>query len=160
MTPMQRLPILRRFDSALLRLVRCSRGASALELALLSPVLLLLLVGVFDFGSAIRGKMQLNNAATAGAQFAVLDDRDANGLRTAVSSATPLGGDFTVTTARVCECLDGRVVSCSSPDSCGTGTRRRQFIEVAVSRPFPLLLDYPGVANPLSLTGRSRIQVD
>lgn len=160
MTPMPGLPILRQVRLAFVRFARCSRGASAVELALLSPVLLLLLVGVFDFGMAINGKMQLNNAATAGAQFAVLDDRDAEGLRAAVSSATQLGGDFRVATARICECLDGRVVSCSSPDSCGTGTRRRQFIEVAVSRPFALLLDYPGVANPLSLTGRSRIQVD
>jgi len=146
--------------SLLIGLARCRKGASAIELALLSPLFLLLLVGVFDFGMAIIGKMQLNNAATAGAQYAILDDRDADGLQQAVVSATSLGGDFSVATARVCECLDGRVVTCSNPDSCGIGVRRRQFIEVAVTRLFAMVLDYPGLANPLPLTGRSRIQID
>jgi Flp pilus assembly pilin Flp len=142
-------------------LLRCREGASAVELALLTPLLLLLLVGVFDFGTAIRQKMQLNNAATAGAQYAVLDDRNAAGLQQAIANATALsGGDFTVATSRVCECLDGRSVTCSNADACGVGARRRFFLEISVSRPHETMFDYPGMSNPFPLTGRSRMQVE
>jgi Flp pilus assembly protein TadG len=143
------------------RLLRSRDGASALELALLTPLLLLLMVGVFDFGSAIVRKMQLNNAASVGAQYAILDDRDADALLQAISNATQLaGGDLSIATARVCECLDGRVVTCSSPDSCGVGARRRFFLEVSVTSSFATFFDYPAMDNPLALTGRSRIQVE
>lgn len=146
---------------AVLSLLRCRNGASAVELALLTPLLLLLLVGVFDFGTAILRKMQLNNAATVGAQYAVLDDRNADGLQQAIANATELsGGDFTVATSRVCECLDGRSVTCSNADACGTGARRRFFLEVSVSRAHATMFDYPRVGNPLTLTGRSRVQVE
>jgi len=47
------------------------RGAQLLELALVLPILLLLVVGVWDFGSLLLLKDRLTNAAREGARIAV-----------------------------------------------------------------------------------------
>jgi len=48
----------------------CSAGASALaEFAISLPLLVVLVVGIFDFGGAFNQKQQLNNAVREGARF-------------------------------------------------------------------------------------------
>lgn len=51
---------------------RCERGASAVEFALIVPVLLLLIGGIIDFGRAYYQEIQLSNAARDGARLASL----------------------------------------------------------------------------------------
>jgi Flp pilus assembly protein TadG len=46
------------------------RGASIVELALISPIMVLLVFGVLDLGRAYRMNIQLENAAREGAAFA------------------------------------------------------------------------------------------
>jgi Flp pilus assembly protein TadG len=48
------------------------RGATAVEFALLLPVLLLLLFGVIDFGRALNAQITLTQAAREGARLAAL----------------------------------------------------------------------------------------
>lgn len=47
------------------------RGQSLVEFALILPVLVLLLMGVFDFGSAVYAYSVVNSAAREGARFAI-----------------------------------------------------------------------------------------
>lgn len=49
---------------------RCS-GAQILEFALATPLLLVMAIGILDFGQAFNLKQKLNNAAREGARFAV-----------------------------------------------------------------------------------------
>jgi Flp pilus assembly protein TadG len=48
------------------------RGATAVEFALLLPVLLLLLFGIIDFGRALNAQVTLTQAAREGARLAAL----------------------------------------------------------------------------------------
>lgn len=48
---------------------RKSRGQSVVELAIITPILLLMLVGVFDLGRALSAYMTVGNAAGAGASY-------------------------------------------------------------------------------------------
>ncbi|HEY2049947.1 MAG TPA: TadE family protein [Caulobacteraceae bacterium] len=48
-----------------------TRGVAALEMTLAMPFMILLLMGVFDFGTYAYDTMQVNAAAAAGAQAAV-----------------------------------------------------------------------------------------
>jgi Flp pilus assembly protein TadG len=51
---------------------RRDRGATAVEFALLLPVLLLLLFGIIDFGRALNAQITLTQAAREGARLAAL----------------------------------------------------------------------------------------
>jgi len=54
-----------------------SRGQTLVEFALLSPIIILLLVGIIDFGVAMDRRIVLQHAAREGARMAaVTDDMD------------------------------------------------------------------------------------
>lgn len=52
---------------------RTDRGASAVEFALVMPILVLVLVGIVNFGFVLAQQISLNNAARQAARYAVVD---------------------------------------------------------------------------------------
>jgi Flp pilus assembly protein TadG len=52
-------------------LLQSSEGAQLVEFALVLPLFLAMVVGIFDFGQAYNLKQKLNNAAREGARFAI-----------------------------------------------------------------------------------------
>jgi hypothetical protein len=52
-----------------LRLLASAQAASLAEFAIALPLLVVLVVGIFDFGGAFNMKQELNNAAREGARF-------------------------------------------------------------------------------------------
>ena len=62
------------------------KGAATVEFALVVPFLLLLLVGVFEFGRAIMVQQILTNAAREGARRAVVEGATAAEVETLVVS--------------------------------------------------------------------------
>jgi Flp pilus assembly protein TadG len=69
---------------------RRDRGASAVEFALLLPVLLLLLFGIVDFGRAINAQITLTQAAREGARVAALGQSAASVQNRVTTAAAPL----------------------------------------------------------------------
>jgi Flp pilus assembly protein TadG len=59
------------FHSSRWVFLRSSEGAQLVEFALVLPLLLALVVGIFDFGQAYNLKQKLNNAAREGARFSI-----------------------------------------------------------------------------------------
>src|SRR5690349_9007117 len=53
-------------------MARTERGASAVEFAIILPVLFLVIAGIVDFGRFFFLKIQLTNAAREGARMAVV----------------------------------------------------------------------------------------
>src|SRR5690349_6991833 len=66
------------------------RGATAVEVALLMPILLMLVMGVVDFGRALHAQITLTQAAREGVRVAALKQSGA-GTRTQ-NAATGLSG--------------------------------------------------------------------
>jgi Flp pilus assembly protein TadG len=52
---------------------RTERGASAVEFALVVPILVLVLAGIVNFGFVLAQQISLNNGARQAARFAVVD---------------------------------------------------------------------------------------
>ncbi len=50
------------------------RGASTVELAIILPVLILILFGIFEFGLAYRDYLAITHAAREGARLAAVDE--------------------------------------------------------------------------------------
>lgn len=72
--------------------IRDDRGAAAVEMALVLPILLLLVFGIIDFGRMLNTQIQLTEAAREGARAAAIQNTtDAAEARvTAVLGATPV----------------------------------------------------------------------
>ncbi|MFJ8963442.1 TadE/TadG family type IV pilus assembly protein [Lentzea sp. NPDC102401] len=64
------------------------RGATAVEVALLMPIVLVLVMGIVDFGWAVRAQITLTQAAREGVRVAALGQPDPGGR--AVLAATGL----------------------------------------------------------------------
>lgn len=86
---------------------RCGdRGAAAVEFALIVPILLLLVVGIIQFGRVFSLQIQLSGAANAGARYlAVHPTEPAEARNRTRAAATNLGltdGEIAVTAAAPC----------------------------------------------------------
>lgn len=65
------------------------RGDSLVELAIILPVLLLILMGILDFGRAAYAYNVVANAAREGSRYAMVAPTDIAGIQSAVWSKTP-----------------------------------------------------------------------
>jgi Flp pilus assembly protein TadG len=68
-----------------MRRIKSERGAALLEAAITLPLLLLVSVGIFEFGRAYQTWQILTNAAREGARIAVLSDSSNSDITARVS---------------------------------------------------------------------------
>jgi Flp pilus assembly protein TadG len=68
---------------------RRERGASAVEFAIVFPVLFLVLAGIIDFGRAYFYQVQLTNAAREGARAASVSTLTADQIKARTAAAVP-----------------------------------------------------------------------
>jgi len=74
------------------------RGATAVEFALLLPLLLLLVFGIIDFGRAINAQITLTQAAREGARLAALGQPNVvSGTQAAATGLSLSPGNIAVT---------------------------------------------------------------
>src|SRR5438270_6185878 len=81
---------------------RSERGQSLIETALTLPLLLMVSVGIFEFGRAYQTWQVVTNAAREGARMSVLPDSTVSGVQDRVrtyltNGALPRAADATVT---------------------------------------------------------------
>lgn len=85
------------------------RGAAAVEMAVVLPLLLLLLIGIMEYGRAFNVQVSLTQAAREGARHAAIhyndDDLDVEG--TALAAAPSLAGLGVAVTHNADECSPG-----------------------------------------------------
>lgn len=128
------------------------RGASAVEFAMIAPVMVIMLTGLLDYALAALHRMELESAARSGAQYAMIDSSDTSVIETTVQNSTNLDvADMTVTITEFCECSDGSSVDCSG--TCVSGDVRG-YMQISASYDYsPFIL--PGT---MTLTGESTIR--
>ena len=97
--------------SRFLRLGNWQRGASAVEFAILLPLMLLILGGITDFGRAMFTEIQLQNAAREGARAAVVSSASSDEIIDRASSSAPNMSDLTVTVDSQCPGVDAQVTA-------------------------------------------------
>lgn len=107
------------------------RGQSLVEMALLLPVLVLILMALFDFGRAIYAYNTVSNAARDGARLAIVDQRTSGSTYLAAIEA--------------------------ANQATGLGLDPADSSEVEVQFPDPLSnCSDPGIGCPVSVTVRYR----
>jgi Flp pilus assembly protein TadG len=124
--------------------MREERGAAAVEFAMVVPLLLVLVLGIAEFGHAFQVQGTLSAAAREGARVMALQN-DRAAARTAVRDAAPTL-DPAISDAQIA----------ITPGACpatGTGTTN---VRVTVDYPMPFLTDFFGASIDLSGTGVMR----
>jgi len=99
-------------------------GAALVEFTVFAPMLVIIAIYTMDFGLLTFSKIEVQNAAQAGAQYAIVNNGyDSTAISTAVTSATKFTA-VTPTSSQFCGCPTATTVKfCSaSCDTCNTGT--------------------------------------
>jgi Flp pilus assembly protein TadG len=105
------------------RLCRDRRGVSAIEFAIIAPIMVTLMLGAYDVGNAALQQIRLQEAVRSGGAYAISWPTDLSGIQTAVSDALPAGMTLTNpggVAAVKCRCLDPATGTVSALMDCTT----------------------------------------
>lgn len=155
-----------KFLARLRVICNANQGAALVELALVTPILLLLLFGAIDFGRAFFVGLEVANAAHAGAEFGSQFPSQTADIKTAAQNSAPnLLSSLTVSTPTWgCECSDGSLYSanCAVKPSCtasssvsSTVVNRVQVKATAVFQP---LVPWPQIPSSITLSNTATVR--
>jgi len=150
-----------KFGTWLRRLARDDKGIAGLELALATPMLVLLMTGGFDFGRAIYEQHRLTAASEAGIQYATASVSNLANSSGIIAAARADAADTTnslTVTAGSCTCPTGATL-CAATTTCTGSTVTGSYEKVTVSESYSTIMSYPFVSNPFTLTAQSMVRV-
>lgn len=135
-------------------------GVAAIEFAVIAGMLVMMLVLLTDLGLGVSAKIEVENAAQYGAQYAFNNGYDANAIQSAVQDSSSLG-NLNVTPASFCGCPGGSGVTpqtdCGAP--CGDGSLPGQFVSVSVTHTYVPVVPYPGLQTGYTLSSQSTVRL-
>ncbi len=140
---------------------RSDSGAAMVEMAVITPLLVVMTLGVGDFGRVLYTAITLSHAARAGAAYGAQGNGyagDAAGIQQSAEQDAQNITPIIVTSQRVCECTGGATVSCTT-SSCGSYGAPKAFVEVTAARTFQTLVAYPFLPNTVALSRTARIRL-
>lgn len=123
--------------------MRSERGAALVEAAMIMPMILLISVGIFEFGRAYQTSQVLTNAAREGARLAVLEGRTDGDVRARVNKYVTDGGLTALTDANI---QVNRTVAL-------TGTATASSVTITYPFEFMMLNPIVRMVTPTSSTG-------
>jgi Flp pilus assembly protein TadG len=136
-------------------------GAAAIEFAIIGPMLIAIMVPLIDLGLGFYQKMQVEDAAQAGAQYAMAHGWNSAAIQNAVSVATALS---TITAspapAQSCGCPSGSsvtTVDCGA--KCDSGRLAGTYVTVSAQAVYTTLIPYPGIGNSVTLAAQSTARI-
>ena len=161
-------PIGRRAKARLTSLCGCVRaaakdvrGVAAIEFAVIVPVLLFMMVAIVDFGTAIYSDMEVQNAAQAGAQYAIAHGFNATSISSAVTNANNLPG-MTVASGptEFCGCATSTgvtTIACSS--TCTGGSTPGTYVSLSARATYTTIVPYPLLPSSFTFTSPATVRI-
>ena len=142
------------------KLVKTDCGAAAVEFALISPIVAIVILGVADFGFLTLKSTQVSSATRAGIQFVMTDPEDyAANISSVVTNSTNLDADnMTVTTSEGCRCLGSSTSVDCDTDTC-SGNAPPKYVTITTTYSHDMIMGYPGVDNPFTVTKTAVIRI-
>jgi hypothetical protein len=153
-----------KYHQAVVRVLKtlwCSiGGAAAVELAVILPVLVLLSLGVAEFGRLHFTAIAVANAAKAGAQFgaqSTVTSSDTAAINQAARNEAADISPIMTSSSHFCRCPDGSTPSCS--DTCVGYGVPEVFVQVSATKSVAFLMSYPGLPSRITVTRRATFRV-
>jgi Flp pilus assembly protein TadG len=133
-------------------LFRSERGSSLVEVAIILPTMVMLALGVVDFGRAYYLANEVAGAAHAGAMYGSQNPTDTATMITLAKADAPDVSGIGATASYGCECSDGTSASasCASKPSC-TNTVV-YYVKVTATAPYTLMIPWPGFRSSVTLS--------
>ena len=131
---------------------RSHSGSAALELAVITPFLVLLLIGVVDYGRVFYTSVTVSNAARSGAEYGAqspITSGDTIGMKNFAQGDGQEAGTLGLTARRYCEC-GGAAHSCDAV--CTSGAAPDVFVEVKATKKVGMLFRYPGLLDTVTVS--------
>ncbi|WP_105033227.1 TadE/TadG family type IV pilus assembly protein [Arthrobacter ruber] len=116
------------------------RGAAAVEFALLLPVLILILLGIMEFGRAFNTQAVLTGAARESVRVMVISE-DTSRAKTAAVTAGVLRPELTASNIAI------TVPGSTAADPCPAGSTASVTVSYSLST-------LTGIAGPFNMTGK------
>jgi len=143
------------------RALRDTSGVSVTEFALALPLLVAILIPLFDLGMWSYAEMQVMEAAQAGAHYAELHGWASAAIQSAVTSATSLSSiSATPAPTESCGCADGTsIASANCSDTCPNGQAAGTYVTVNAQALYQPLLPYPAIGKSVTLNARAMVRI-
>lgn len=145
--------------SALRHRLRQERGAELIEMALVLPLLLLIIMGIIDFGFMFREMNVVTNAAREGARTGILPDYDDADIDARVQQYMSAAGISVSCPSANCVVLKP-VVDVTAP----SGTFQARDVRVTIFHDWtflsPLATFFGGSFSSVALSGRAVMRVE
>lgn len=154
-------------------LLRSQSGQAMLELAIVTPLLLLLSIGVIELGRYAYIGILVGNAARAGADYgaqSLAQSVDTVGIQTAADNDFQSNGqpvsNLTVTSSTACGCDNGgtttaQTCTVANANSCTAVSKQVWVVTVTVtaSGTFSPMFRYPGLPSSINMSSTSTMRV-
>jgi Flp pilus assembly protein TadG len=131
----------------IVKLVMGIEGNALIEAALLLPVMILMLLGVADFGILLNQDLRVADSARSAAMSATTltwANNMSNVQTVGSASASGIPG-YTIAVTQYCLCAPGSAqITCSSHSACGSYGIPNQYVQVTASAQLPLLFSIKG----------------
>lgn len=142
------------------RRLRRDGGSAAVEMALVTPLLVGLLLSAFDFGRVFHYAVSVTGAAHAGAQWgstSTANSQNTSQMRTIAESHAP-GLGVTASATTICRCGNGTATP--SPQACNVGCvgTLRMYASVTATRTFTTTVNYPGIPSTIVITRTAQLR--
>jgi Flp pilus assembly protein TadG len=127
-------------------------GQALLEVALVTPLLLLLAVGIIEIGRYAYYSILVADAARAGAQYAAQNlatAADTAGIQTAAENDGQSLSELKVTVQQECGCTGSSIGGLCPATSCASPNHALVYVKVTVRGTFKSLFKYPGIPKSI-----------
>ncbi|WP_374471228.1 TadE/TadG family type IV pilus assembly protein [Phenylobacterium sp.] len=142
-------------------LVADTRGAAAVEFALVLPVLLLLLAGLVDLSRLIALQLEVRAAAQAGADYAQRLGWNEAGVTAAVTDATAQAVLATPAPTLTVACVSAGALVPATTSACAAGGKPGRFVTVGAAAAFAPVFPGPHrLALPAQVVSRAQVRVE
>lgn len=142
-------------------------GASLIEIALLSPIFILLLVGGTELARLAYADVEVSNAARAGVAYAaqsLTTAADTSAIEAAATQDAPTVTDLVVATPVIfCSCWNpasGTSTGACTNYACSGSSHAVDYVQVNTSAAVSTLFHYPGIPATVTLHGQAIMRIE
>ena len=137
-------------------------GQALLEVALITPLLLLLAVGIIEIGRYAYYSILVADAARAGAQYGAQNlatAADTAGIRTAAENDGQNLSALHVTVRHECGCTGSSIGTGCPATACASPNHALVYVKVTVTGTFNSLFKYPGIPQSIDCDSTELMRV-
>jgi Flp pilus assembly protein TadG len=139
-----------------------AHGGAALELAVVLPVLVILAIGVADYGRVLYTGIAIGNAARAGAAYGSQSSAKSSDVTGITAATRDDAGDNTITVATntVCRCPGiAGTPSCSTSCPAYADGVAQLYLTVRATKQVTFLLRYPTLPASITVSDSATFRV-